>query len=217
MTDYISIAETNKLIRKVLKESFPGVKFSVRGRNYAGGGSTNIGWTDGPNQKQVEALISAFEGSYFDGMIDYKGSRYATLDGQEVHFMADFIFCNRIDSPELEKRIANRIIQKYRLYELPDMPSDVDAMLTDYHNGKLYNVSPYAGADCTPLSPHTLQALIRNDCAKHTFIPFAQLSETLARVAFSGDDGYGAGTVGRNGSGGNHGYSRAEQDSWVRS
>ena len=30
MTDYISITETNKLIRKVLKESFPGVKFSVQ-------------------------------------------------------------------------------------------------------------------------------------------------------------------------------------------
>lgn len=113
MTDYISQTETNKLIRKVLKESFPGVKFSVRGKSYAGGGSTNIGWTDGPNAKQVESLISVFEGSYFDGMIDYKGSRYGTLDGQDVHFMADFIFCNRDESIELELRIISRIANKY--------------------------------------------------------------------------------------------------------
>ena len=65
MTDYISQVETNKLIRKVLRESFPGVKFSVRGKSYAGGGSTNINWTNGPNEKQVERLVSAFEGSYF--------------------------------------------------------------------------------------------------------------------------------------------------------
>ena len=69
MTDYISQVETNKLIRKVLRESFPGVKFSVRTR----GGSANINWTNGPNTNQVERLVSAFEGSYFDGMIDYKG------------------------------------------------------------------------------------------------------------------------------------------------
>ena len=30
------------------------------------GGSTNINWTDGPNSKQVERLVSDFEGSYFD-------------------------------------------------------------------------------------------------------------------------------------------------------
>ena len=112
MTDYISQTETNKLIRKVLKESFPGVKFSVRTR----GGSTNINWTNGPNAKQVESLISVFEGSYFDGMIDYKGSRYAWLDGREVSFMADFIFLHRDQSIDLELRIIGRIANKYGHY-----------------------------------------------------------------------------------------------------
>ena len=199
MSDYISITETNKLMRKVLKESFPGVKFSVRGKSYAGGGSTNIDWTDGPSSKQVESLISVFEGSYFDGMIDYKGSRYAWLDGREVSFMADFIFCNRNDSPELEQRIAKRLIDKY------DFDKDVDLLLSEYHKGYLYDISPYSGADCTPMSPHTWQALIRTACAKHTFCPFPQSSPTLARVTFKGDDGYGAGCVGRDGKGEGYG------------
>ena len=105
MTDYISQTETNKLIRKVLRESFPGVKFSVRTR----GGSTNIGWTNGPNAKQIECLVSAFEGSYFDGMIDYKGSRYAILDGRDVSFGPDFIFCNRVNSDAFELQMVKRI------------------------------------------------------------------------------------------------------------
>lgn len=212
MTVYISQTETNRLIRKVLKESFPGVKFSVRTR----GGSTNINWTDGPNQKQVESLISVFEGSYFDGMIDYKGSRYAWLDGHEVSFMADFIFCHRGWSESLERRVAARIINEYRLYELPGRPADVDTYIERFNNGDLYNMSPFSNESTLEGgSPYSLQAMLRNQCGKHTFMPFPKESPTLARVTFAGDDGYGMGTVGRNGSGGNHGYSR--QDSSVQS
>ena len=217
MTDYISITETNKLIRKVLKESFPGVKFSVRGKSYAGGGSTNIAWTDGPNAKQVEKLVSVFEGSYFDGMIDYKGSRYGTLDGQDVSFGSDFIFCNRVNSNDFELRMVKRVSAKFANqcdYLRDTLFSEI---IADYHKGHLYNISPYAGAELTGGSPWTVQALIRSALTKHTFAPFAQPSETLSRVAFAGDDGYGAGTVGRNGRGGNHGYSQTEQDSWAHS
>ena len=210
MTDYISITETNKLMRKVLKESFPGVKFSVRGKSYAGGGSTNIGWTDGPNAKQVEGLISVFEGSYFDGMIDYKGSRYGTLDGQDVHFMTDFIFCNRDESIEFELRVISRIANKY------DSDADTGDIHDEFHNGSLYDVTPW-GEQCTGMSTLSMQATIRSALSKHTFCPFPKSSETLARVKFSGDDGYGQGTVGRNGSGGNQGYSQTEQDSWAQS
>ena len=217
MTVYISITETNKLIRKVLKESFPGVKFSVRGKSYAGGGSTNIAWTHGPNIKQVEGLISVFEGSYFDGMIDYKGSRYGTLDGQDVHFMADFIFCDRINSDAFELRMVKRVSAKFANQCDYLRNTLFNEIIADYHKGHLYNVSPYAGAELTGGSPWTVQALIRSALTKHTFIPFAQLSETLARVAFAGDDGYGQGTVGRNGSGGNQGHSQTEQDSWAQS
>lgn len=206
MTDYISQTETNKLIRRVLRESFPSVKFSVRTR----GGSTNIDWTNGPNSNQVEHLISVFEGSYFDGMIDYKGSRFAWLDGNEAHFMADFIFCHRGWSERLERRIASRIIKKYRLAELPGRPTDADSYIERYKNGDLYNMSPFANESELPgMSPYSLQSMLRNECAKHTFCPFAAPSPTLGRVTFKGDDGYGAGCVGRDGQGeGYGGYPR---------
>ena len=199
MTDYISQADTNKLIRKVLRESFPGVKFSVRTR----GGSTNIGWTNGPNAKQVERLISAFEGSYFDGMIDYKGSRYATLDGREVHFMADFIFTNRHYSDDLERMMAARLIARYGQQCEYLETATPESMLAHWHKGNLWQVHP-CGGDWS--SENALGSMLHQKLGKHTLYPFPHYSTTLDRVRFSGDDGYGMGTVGRDGSGGSMGY-----------
>ena len=88
---YISVVDTAKLIRAALKESFAGVKFSVKSSSYAGGASINISYVDGPTSKQVEYVISVFEGSYFDGMQDYKGQNYANLDGEEVKEVQDLI------------------------------------------------------------------------------------------------------------------------------
>lgn len=207
MTTYISQADTNKMIRKVLKETFPGIKFSVRG---SGGSSTNIGWTDGPNKTQVENVIGVFEGSYFDGMIDYKGSRFAWLNGEEVSFGADFIFYNRDNSKTLERKIANRLIQEFRLDELPGRPADVDTFLARFHQGDLYNCSPYSNEDST-CGPHSLQSKMHQGCAKQTFYPFSQSSPTRDTVKFKGDDGYGAGCVGRDGNGeGYGGYPRSQ-------
>jgi hypothetical protein len=89
MTTYLSCADTAKLVRAALKETFPGVKFSVKSSVYAGGASINIAYIDGPSAPQVEAVAKAFQGAYFDGMTDYKGCNYNTLDGQAVRFGAD--------------------------------------------------------------------------------------------------------------------------------
>lgn len=75
-TQYLTAADTAKLVRKALKEAFPDMKFSVRSHTYSGGASLTVAWTDGPNIKQVEAVTCRFQGSYFDGQIDYKGSIY---------------------------------------------------------------------------------------------------------------------------------------------
>ena len=101
MKNYLSCAETAVMIRQVLKESFPGVKFSVRSSVYSGGASINIRYQDGPNADAVKSVVSIFEASYFDGMQDYKGQRYTAIDGQEVRFGADFVFVNREISDEL--------------------------------------------------------------------------------------------------------------------
>ena len=61
---YISCADTAKLVRQALKESFPGIKFGVRSSTYSGGASIYIRWTDGPNAAMVESIAGKFSGSY---------------------------------------------------------------------------------------------------------------------------------------------------------
>jgi len=118
MRDYLSCSETAKLIRQALKESFPGIKFSVKSSVYSGGASINVSYTDGPTYDQVKAVVGIFEGSYFDGMTDYKGSCYGSLDGKEVRFGADYVFVNRNFSVDfLTAEVAAAC--KYYGYEMP--------------------------------------------------------------------------------------------------
>jgi hypothetical protein len=83
VSEYLSCAETAKLVRAALKKAFPGVKFSVRSSVYAGGASMRVGWTDGPKTKAVEAVTNAYAGGGFDGMIDmaYHTSAWLMPDG----------------------------------------------------------------------------------------------------------------------------------------
>ena len=54
--------ESAKEIRKVLMQSWPGVKFSVRVRRFAGGSAVDINWTDGPTQKEVRGATDHLKG-----------------------------------------------------------------------------------------------------------------------------------------------------------
>lgn len=94
--DYLSASDCAALCRRSLAESFPGQKFSVRVRHT----SIQVDWLDGPTLKQVESIAGLCNGSYFDGMIDYKGSIHHELDGRRVRFGADFVFCSRIMTPD---------------------------------------------------------------------------------------------------------------------
>jgi len=69
-TKYISCAETAKLVRKALKEAFPGQTFYVRSNTYAGGASIDVTWLDGPTEPEVDHIVQIFSGKSFDGSID---------------------------------------------------------------------------------------------------------------------------------------------------
>lgn len=184
---YLSVAETAKLVRQALKESFPGVKFSVRSDSYSGGASIDVRWTDGPNAKQVKAVTSDFEGSYFDGMIDYKGSCYHALDGKPVRFGADFIFENRGYSDAAIERAIRTLQARYpgNFAIVADRIS-VEAWRT----GRLWNVNDGLLGD-------NYQTLLNVELSKQSDRLAAAKSATLERVQFRGDDGYGQGTVGK--------------------
>lgn len=105
MTEYLSCAETAKLVRAALKTQFPGTKFSVRSDTYSGGASIDVRWTDGPTETDVKATCDLYEGATFDGMRDLKEYHSSILVGPEgeirdVHFGADFIFEHRAYSAE---------------------------------------------------------------------------------------------------------------------
>ncbi len=113
---WLSCADTAKLVREVLKAEFPGTKFSVRSKNYAGGASIDIGYTDGPPSREVEAACNHLRASDFNAMEDLKEYRGGTLfaDGDEfeqVHYGADYISARREFSADVEDAAKARIVE----------------------------------------------------------------------------------------------------------
>jgi hypothetical protein len=77
---YVDAAEAAKLVRKALKREFgTGTKFYVTTSKYSGGASVSIHWIDGPTTKEVDAVVDAYKGGGFDGMIDMAYSKYSWL------------------------------------------------------------------------------------------------------------------------------------------
>ena len=110
---WISCADTAKLVRAELKKTFPKIKFTVRSSTYSMGASISVGWTDGPTENDVQAVVGKFSGSTFDGMIDLKSYHDSDLNGEKVHFGADAVMCSRSHSAELLRRRAARVAEKY--------------------------------------------------------------------------------------------------------
>ena len=108
-------AETAQFVRKALHSAFPGVKFSVRSRTYSGGASIDVTWTDGPSSEGVEAIVGRFAGATFDGMIDLKEYREALVNGQRVHYGADYVHTQRYLSGSYLRAVAERVARYYQL------------------------------------------------------------------------------------------------------
>jgi hypothetical protein len=192
MKTYLSCAETAKMIRSVLKESFPGVKFSVVSSTYSMGASITIKYNDGPNADAVKAAVGIFEGSYFDGMQDYKGQRYAAIDGQEMSFGADYVFVNRYVTDAAMAQAIDGLYEKFAgNFRNDPLPK---ATVEDYNQGRLYGRDiPGMGNGLANEFVRQLGIVIQDTNADFQVQP----SATLARITSLGDDGYGQGCVGR--------------------
>lgn len=62
--------QSAKLLRTVLREKFPGVRFSVRLARGTARGSVDVVWTGGPEREAVREVVDPFQGQDFDGMTD---------------------------------------------------------------------------------------------------------------------------------------------------
>lgn len=192
MSKYLSCAETAKLLRQALKESFPGQKFSVKSRTYAGGASIDVKWLDGPIAKDVEPILARFKSAYFDGMIDYQGTIYHTLDGEPVHFASKFIFGERRMTKARAEAVVAKVTERFGRSDWAEVQG------SEYFG---YYVQQAVNG------PRITEQIEEIEAALGA--PEPKESPTLARVAVTGDDGYGRGTVGRDGKGGENAY-RAE-------
>lgn len=176
-TQYLSCAETAKLVRAALRESFPGIKFSVTSSVYSGGASINIKYQNGPTCEQVKSVVSNFEGSYFDGMTDYKGINYSSMNGVNVRFGADFIFVNRKYSMAFFEG-AVQAACKYYGYAMPELCE-----------------SSFGAYIARGLDFDTERRIMQK--VQDISLCDTQPSKTLASVTFLGDDGYGWNAVGK--------------------
>lgn len=102
---FIDCAQISTLVKRALREAFPGCKFSVTSSRT--GGSVYVRWTDGPSTMLVESITSRFEGQGFDGMTDSTVTRKMTLDGQPARFCS-FISTDRSTTVMFDRR-AGRI------------------------------------------------------------------------------------------------------------
>lgn len=133
---YLSCAETAKLVRSTLKEKFPATRFSVRSKEYSGGASITVRWTDGPTAKRVDEEIDRFSGSDFDGMIDLKTYRPAMIvNGEKVHSGADFIFTERDHSEAFWAKVAGLVAKRFGV----DAPKDKSEANTLYVAGRFFS------------------------------------------------------------------------------
>jgi hypothetical protein len=77
---------TAGIIRKILKEVYPTVKFSVKYESFSGGNSINVKWEDGPSDEVVGQMLNIFENGDFDVMTDLYEYRqgYVVSNGEQV-------------------------------------------------------------------------------------------------------------------------------------
>lgn len=62
--------QSAKVLRTVLREKFPGVKFRVRLCRGTSRGCVDVSWVLGPEREAVAEVVAPFRGESFDGMTD---------------------------------------------------------------------------------------------------------------------------------------------------
>jgi len=106
----LTTAATAAEVRATLKKAFPETVFSVRSSEYSMGSSIDVGWTDGPTAKQVDAILDCFEGAGFDGMTDCKTYRGPSVwRGRRVEWGADYVHGSRHESAALLASAAQAV------------------------------------------------------------------------------------------------------------
>ena len=118
----------HQAIRAALKIAFPATKFSVTGSRGTGYGWSTISWTDGPSERRVDACVSAFFGSSFNGMTDgYDATNnYFTFEGETYSAGGDGFHTHRHISPAFARRLLAAVVEKYGDFNTPTIIERAD-------------------------------------------------------------------------------------------
>lgn len=101
-------AQAAALLRADLKKAFPGVKFSIKSRNFSMGDAVDVDWEDGPTLAQVQPFLWKYQGGHFDGMQDMY------IDGPKVdHPTAKYVQAQRSMSKAVAEEMAAMVNQKW--------------------------------------------------------------------------------------------------------
>lgn len=103
---YVPTREVAALVRRALRDAFPGVAFSVRCGRGTGSAWIAVEYTDGPLVADVEAITRRFQGEQFNGMTDMYDTLGTTLLAvpgaempEEVRFVCSGINVSRDFTP----------------------------------------------------------------------------------------------------------------------
>lgn len=103
MSREYSTTETAKIVRRVLKGTFPATTFSVKSRSSA----IDVSWTDGPARREVDHVVGHFRAGNFNGMEDSytydSDSPYANL----------YIFTDRRQTLETWQAVQAILTERY--------------------------------------------------------------------------------------------------------
>lgn len=141
-----SLAETAKAVKAVLREAYPGTKWSVRSHSYSGGSAIRVRWIDGPTSKDVRDMIDVFGSATFDGMIDLKSyiTRGRTWKGQRVRFHGDWVSCSRSVSAGNLNEVGRAYAKTTGVRVPRAVPSNFDKRAgTFLEQGPLVDMVPY--------------------------------------------------------------------------
>lgn len=112
---WLPVVDVAKLIRKILKGSYPEIKFSVRSKKYAGGASIDVSYWDGPQASKVEALIKHLQHNDYMDNTDYVHTKVSIHGTKTFHSGAGYIFVKRDYSKAITEEVARKVIEDYGL------------------------------------------------------------------------------------------------------
>jgi len=132
------------IARKVLREEFPGIRFSVRTAQR--GDSVDVRWTDGPTSEAVEGAIGFLEGKRFDGMTDSTSYAPPVLYEGRIIGTHCYVFAHR----EYSASFLRGLVERYRQHCPEDVAPRMEGVAVREYRGGLGAYLEWTGEESEP-------------------------------------------------------------------